>query len=206
VSTGPLSVTTSFTLTCTSTVNTTATATTTVTVVPLPSITAFAVTPATIPAGGSATLTWSEGTGASCSVNGLPGASGVSTGPVTATTSYTLTCTSVGGTATATATLTVAAAPKITSFKANPSTVDPNCVKEGRGSSCNISTLSWTSTNATVCAISGGGLNRTGLPTSGSLTTNKITATTTFAFACSNAVNVTATATTTVAAFCSNNR
>jgi hypothetical protein len=202
VSTGPLSVTTSFTLTCTNSLNAVSTATTTVTVVAQPSITAFAVTPSTIAPGGSATLTWSEGTGASCAVNGLPGASGVSTGPVTTTTTYTLNCTSVGGTASATTTLTVAAAPKITSFKANPSSIDPNCTKEGKGASCAYTTLSWTSSNATVCAISGGGLNRTGLPTSGSLQSNKITGTTTFALACSNAVNATATATTTVTASC----
>ena len=131
VSTGPLSATTSYTLTCTNALNTVTTATTTVTVLPKPNITAFAVTPSSIPAGGSAVLTWSESTGAACAVNGLPGASGVSTGAVSATRTYTLTCTSVGGTASATTTLTVASAPSITSFKANPSNVDPDCVRDG---------------------------------------------------------------------------
>ncbi len=197
VSTGPLLATTSYTLRCTNSLNTSATATTTVTVVPRPSITAFAVTPSSIPAGGSATLTWSESTGATCALNGISGASGVSTGPVSATTTYTLTCTSVGGATSATTTLTVAPAPTITSFKANPSNVDPDCVDDGQPSSCSYTTLSWTSTNATSCAIVGGGLNRTGLPASGSLS-NKITATTTFALGCSSSVNVTTSATTTV--------
>ncbi len=198
VSTGPLSATTSFTLTCTNSLNTATTATTTVSVVSQPSITAFAVTPSSIPAGGSSSLTWSESTGAACAVGGLPGPSGVSTGPVSATTTYTLTCTSVGGTSSATTTLTVVAAPKITSFKVTPSNIDPDCVRDGHPSSCSLTTLSWTSTNASSCAIAGGGLNRTGLPASGSLTSNKITAKTTFALGCSNAVNVTTSATTTV--------
>jgi hypothetical protein len=198
VSTGPLSTTTTYTLTCTNSLGTATTATKTVTVVPAPSITAFVVTPSSIPSGGSAKLTWSASTGASCAVNGLPGASGVSTGAVSVTTTYTLTCTSVGGTATAMTTLTVVAAPKITSFKATPSNVDPDCVRDHQPSSCSFTTLSWTSTNAVSCAIAGGGLNRSGLPTSGSTLSNKITAKTTFALACSNSVNATATATTTV--------
>ena len=183
---------------CNNSVNASVTVNTTVTVVPVPVITSFVVTPSTIPSGGSATLTWSESTGANCSVNGLPGASGVSTGKVTTSTTYTLTCTSVGGTKTATAVLTVLPPPAITSFKATPSNVDPDCQRDGLPSSCSFTTLSWTSTNASVCAITGGGLNKTGLPASGTLLSNKITSKTTFALGCSNSVNATATATTTV--------
>ncbi|MBS0578352.1 MAG: hypothetical protein JSR36_03710 [Proteobacteria bacterium] len=198
VNTGPLQVTTTFTLVCNNSVSTSVTVSTTVTVVPVPVITSFVVTPSTIPAGGSAVLTWSESTGASCGVNGLPGGSGVSTGAVSTTTTYTLTCTSVGGTATASVVLTVLPPPAITSFKATPSNVDPDCQRDGLPSSCSYTTLSWTTTNATVCAISGGGLSKTGLPANGSLLSNKITAKTTFALGCSNAVNTSTSATTTV--------
>jgi hypothetical protein len=202
LSVGPLSTTTTYTLTCTNSLGTATTAMTTVTVVPAPMITGFVATPSSIPSGGSAKLTWTESTGASCAVNGVPGASGVSVGPLSATTTYTLTytltCTSVGGTATQMTPLTVLAAPKITSFKANPSNVDPDCARDHQPSSCSFTTLSWTSTNAVSCAIAGGGLNKSGLPTSGSTLSNKITAKTTFALACSNSVNATATATTTV--------
>jgi hypothetical protein len=118
---------------------------------------------------------------------------------VTTTTTYTLTCTSVGGTTTQTATLTVLPPPAITSFIATPSNVDPDCsTGDHLPSSCSYTTLSWTSTNASVCAITGGGLNKTGLPASGTLLSNKITAKTTFALGCSNSVNVTKSATTTV--------
>ncbi len=198
-STGPLSVTTSFTLNCTNTVSTVTTQVTTVTVVPAPSIGSFSAAAASVPAGGSTTLSWTvTPTGTPCTVNGTAASSPYSTGPLSSTTNYTLSCSSVGGTATATATVTVVPAPKITSFKANPSNVDPDCVRDGLPASCSYTTLSWTATNAAACAISGGGLNRTGLPASGTLLSNKITAKTTFALGCSNAVNTTATATTTV--------
>lgn len=198
VSTGPVTATTTYTLTCANSLNVYATATATVTVVPMPSITSFTATPANIPAGGSAILTWNEGTGASCAVTGLAGGIGVSTGPITTTTTYTLSCNSVAGTKSAATTVTVAPAPKITAFTANPSNVDPDCVRDGHSSACLSSTLSWTTTNAVSCAIVGGGLNRTGLPASGSLGTGTITAATTYALGCSNPVNVTTSATNTV--------
>jgi uncharacterized protein DUF4038/collagenase-like protein with putative collagen-binding domain len=69
-------------------------------------------TPTTVPIGGSATLTWSSTNAADCTAgggwSGTKATSGTaSTGPLTTTTSFTLTCNRAGGSATATASVTV---------------------------------------------------------------------------------------------------
>jgi hypothetical protein len=197
--TGPIGATTTYTLTCMNSLNVSVTETATVTVVPVPAIASFTAGSLSVGAGASTTLSWVETTGASCSVAGLSGTtSPVSTGPISTTTTYTLTCRSVGGTVSQKVTVTVVPPPKITSFTANPSNIDPDCVRDGHPSSCSSTTLTWASSNAVSCAIVGGSLNRTGLLPSGSLNTGTITAATTYALGCSNSVNVTTSAKTTV--------
>jgi hypothetical protein len=76
----------------------------------------LAANPTTIPSGGSSTLTWSSTNATSCTASdgwsGSQALSGTqSTGVLTATTSYTLTCFGIGGSANETATVTVIPAP-----------------------------------------------------------------------------------------------
>jgi hypothetical protein len=110
----------------TPTLGTAITQTATVTVVPLPAITRFDASPATIASGTSSSLTamFTGGTGMI-----TPGNLAVTSGTLvnvspTATTTYTLTVTPPAGTAiTLTATVTVVPAPTITRFAANPATI-----------------------------------------------------------------------------------
>jgi hypothetical protein len=97
-----------------------------VTIVPVPSITSFTASPATITAGQSTTLTgvFINGTGVITPGN-LPATSGTAvTVTPTATTTYTLTVTPSSGTAvTQTVSVTVNPAPTITSFVASPTSI-----------------------------------------------------------------------------------
>jgi hypothetical protein len=118
--------TTTYTLTVTPPIGTAITQPVTVTVDPVPVITSFTASPATVAAGSSSSLTavFTGGTGIITPGN-LPATSGVavSVSP-TATTTYTLTVTPpVGAVITQTVTVTVNSAPAITSFTASPSTI-----------------------------------------------------------------------------------
>jgi len=115
-------------------------------------IVTLTASPASIAAGGSATLTWSSTNATSCTASGgwtgTEATSGsLSVSPVS-TTTYKLTCTGAGGTSSlATATVTVSAAPAPTvTLSASPTAI----------TSCSSSTLTWSSTNATSCTASGG--------------------------------------------------
>jgi cytochrome c oxidase assembly protein Cox11 len=93
---------------------------------PVPSITSFAASPTTMTDGRSATLTGVFANGTSVITPGNLAATSGSPVTVTpsATTTYTLTVTNLGGTAvTATASVTVVPAPTIASFTASPPTV-----------------------------------------------------------------------------------
>jgi len=124
-------------------------------------INSFTVSPGSILAGGSASLSWSTANAASCTASGGVGdwagtAITLPSGSKSITTStlgdheFTLTCSgdNSGDTVTKNVLLTVTAANAvaITSFSASPSTID-----EG-----DTTTLSWTTQNATSCAASGG--------------------------------------------------
>ena len=79
---------------------------------PAPAITSFAAAPSSVTAGQSSTLSWGSTNATSCVLSGaLKGnesASGsLSTGALSATSSYTLTCSGSGGTASASVTVTV---------------------------------------------------------------------------------------------------
>jgi len=187
--------TTTYTLTATNaTGSTIATATVTVNAPTKPAISSFTANPTTINSGSSTTLTWAT-TGAT-TIAVTPGtftstsASGTTSVSPTATITYTLTATNAAGSVTATATITVNAAskPTISSFTANPTTINS-------GSS---STLSWVVTGAASIAITPG----TFTSTSASGTTSvSPTATITYTLTASNAAgSVTATATVTVTA------
>lgn len=135
---------------------------------PVPTLT-FSATPSSVTAGHAATLSWSAQNAASCSASGAwSGSRAVSgsesTGSLTSSRTYTLTCVGPGGTAQRSLTVDVtpaAPAPTLT-FSASPSTVS-----FGRSS-----TLSWSATNATTCVASGGWSGTR--PTSGSASTGRL--------------------------------
>lgn len=127
VATAALTATTTFTLTVTNSVGATATAQVSVTVDPAPAISSFSADKSTITTGGTANLTavFSGGTGAvDKGVGTVTSGTAVSTGALTATTTFTLTVTSPdGATKTAQTTVTVVPAATITSFTASPTYV-----------------------------------------------------------------------------------
>jgi hypothetical protein len=184
-STGTLASTTTFTLTCTGANSTPTSTSVVVTVLPPPTISAFSASPAQVVSGGATQLSWTASNAQSCSLVGgslnLSGAtSPVSTGPITQSTTYVLTCNNglpgntAGSSATAQLTVAVAVAPTVT-LTANPTTISE---KYNKGT-----TLSWSSTNATSCVASGAWSGPK--PLSGSASTGQINATKTYVLTCS---------------------
>ena len=145
---------------------------------PLPTTT-LGTSSQTINAGGSTTLTWSSTNATSCTASGgwsatLAASGSRSTGALTANTTFSLTCTGTGGTsAPATATVNIVPSARLSVY---PSVIAPG------GSS----TLTWSSSNATSCAASGGWSSALG--TSGTKNTGPVSATTTtYSLTCSGA-------------------
>ena len=145
-----------------------------------PSVTLTA-NPTSVVAGNASSLSWSSTNATSCVAsgawNGTRSTSGtLSTGPLSSTSTYTLTCSNPAGARSASATVTVnqpAPTPTVT-LTAAPTTVTV-------GSSA---TLSWTSSNATACTASGAWSgNRS---TSGSASTGPLSATSSYTLTCSN--------------------
>ena len=177
-STGAITSTTSYSLTCAGPGGISQAATTTVAVTELPTA-SLTANPTIVAPGGVSTLTWSSINATSCTASG--GWSGVlatsgtqGTGAITTNSTYSLTCSGVGGTSVpATATVTVAAPAPTASLTANPTIV----------ASGGVSTLTWSSTNATSCTASGGWSG--GLATSGTQGTGAITTNSTYSLTCS---------------------
>src|SRR4029434_2215949 len=94
-----------------------------------------------------------------------------STGAVTTTSSYSLTCAGTGGSVSQTATVTVVPAPTLTL------TASPGSVASGAAS-----TLTWNSTNATTCVASGTWSGNKA--SSGTQSTGPLPATSTFMLHC----------------------
>ena len=176
VSTGALTTLGTYTATlmCTGYGGSSGNAQTTFTVVPpLPQITTgLGATPASAGPGGTTSLSWASSNATSCSISGaglaLSALPATSSGTVVtlpagqAPGAYTLTlsCSGAAGAAPATSSLpfTVTAnPPQITT----PLAVAPSSVLAGAST-----LLSWASSNATSCSITGAGLNLTGLPAS----------------------------------------
>ena len=150
-------------------------------VVPTASLTA---NPNSVANGGASTLTWSSTNATACAATGgwtgAKATSGtLSTGALTADTSYLLTCAGAGGTssvASATVTVTAGVVPAPTaSLNASPASITTG----------HTSTLTWSSTNATACTASGGWTG-TKAP-SGTVTTAALTATTIYSLTCTGA-------------------
>ena len=135
------------------------------------------LTPSTVAMGQSATLTWSASEAQSCTASG--GWSGVqpttgrwSTAPLSANTSYTLTCTGTGGTGARSIQVTVTHPAPVVTLVASPATI----------ASLGSSTLTWTTTNANECTASGGWHGQ--LATSGTWSTGSLSNTTEYELTC----------------------
>jgi hypothetical protein len=147
--------------------------------------------PTTVAKGGSSTLVWSSTNASTCTASGgwsgtLAPSGSQSTGPISSTTTYSISCSGPGGASpTASATVTVTPVPTA-SISANPTVV----------SSGGSSTLTWSSSNATSCTASGGWAGP--LATSGSKGTGALANTTTYSINCSGPGGTSATVSATV--------
>lgn len=178
---GPIAASTAFTLACTSSDGGSANRTVNVTVAsstPAPTVN-FSANPTSVALNAFATLQWTTSNATSCTgsggLAGWPGAKGTqgseSVGPFLGNASFNLSCTGAGGTTQRTVAVSLLAAPGVT-FSANPTTVTSGA----------RSTLTWSSTNATACAATGGWSGAKA--TSGSEQTPVLNATTNFVLEC----------------------
>jgi hypothetical protein len=118
--------------------------------------------PASVVAGGTSTLAWTSTNATSCSASNV-GAEGSSwngpkptsgsevRGPLTATATYSLTCSGTGGTASKSVLIAVTATTPSSPAPTVTLTVTPSTITLGQAT-----TLGWSSTNATSCTASGG--------------------------------------------------
>lgn len=144
----------------------------------------FSGSPTSVAYGGSSTLVWSSTNAVKCvaTQNGTGGWNGnktlsgsENTGPLTATTTFNLTCTGYdGSTVSKNVSVTVAPPPNPTlSFSASPTSISYG----------GATTLSWSTTNATSCSASGGWSGAKA--TSGSQQISGITSNQTYYMTCS---------------------
>lgn len=184
-----VSATTTYTISCGNGVST-STDSVTVNVTPGPAAPSlsFSANPTNLVQGSASlstsTLTWDSTNADSCNAsNGWSGSKTVDGSQVvqpTGTTSitYVLTCTGTGGPVTQSVTLTVGTTTPTVDLSANPTNVTP-----GAGSA--TSTLTWTSTDATLCLASGGW---SGERSPSGTQIVEPSATTTYVLDCSNSV------------------
>lgn len=173
-----------FSLSCTG-AGGTAQASTSVTVTsstPAPTVT-ISASPTSVASGAASTLTWSTTNATTCTASGAwsgtkaTSGTSVSTGALTANSTFTLSCTGAGGTGQGSASVSVTGttpAPTVTLSAA------PTSVASG-----GTATLTWTTTNATSCTASGGWSGTKA--TAGTATSPAITTATTFTLSCTGA-------------------
>ena len=179
-SSGLLETTSIFTLACTSAGGATVSVTAIVTVqIALPTL-SFSADPGTVTSGSTTTLNWSTTNATSCTASG--GWSGAKSangsqivGPLTAATDYLIDCQGPGGSATSSVRVGVTEPPPTVTLTASPTSV----------ASGETSTLTWSATNATSCAATGGWSGAKA--TSGSEVVGPMTATTNYSLECSGA-------------------
>jgi trimeric autotransporter adhesin len=179
MTTPPLTGGTSFTLACTGSGGTAAQSVDVVVGAPANASVAVTLTatPTTVSSGGNSTLNWKSVGATACTASGgwhgSVATSGTwSTGTLTNTTEYELTCTGASGSATQSATVTVSSLAPVVTLAATPSTVDSGAP----------SSLTWSSSNATSCSASGGWSGSKGL--SGSQSTGAVAADSTYSLTC----------------------
>jgi hypothetical protein len=185
-SVGPLTANRTYTLTCTGTGGSgnDTQAVTVTSADPAPTLTLNA-NPTSIASGGTSTLTWNTQNATGCTASGGWTGAKMPTGtqqvgPLTATTSYSLTCTGGGGSITRQASVTVGASPPPAAAPVVTLGASPMNVESG-----GTSTLTWSATNSTSCTASDGW---TGAKSgSGSQAVGPLTGRTTFTLACTGA-------------------
>jgi hypothetical protein len=117
--------------------------------VPEPTL-SFAASDDRVPSGGSATLKWAAADADSCTASGgwtgsRPTTGSESVGPLSAGTTFSLSCSGAGGSVTQSVAVAVDALPPTVSLKSSASSIDSGA----------STTLSWSSTNASACTASG---------------------------------------------------
>lgn len=169
-----------FTLTCSGAGgNTSRSATVTVTLAPEPAVT-FTVQPTTVVYGQKSSLQWDSSNADTCTASGAwSGGKGkqgsTESEPLTANSTYTLTCQGPGGKKTKSVDVSVGAAPSATptlELSASPTAIDY------QGSS----TVSWTTSNVSGCTASGGWSGSKS--TSGSQSFSSLTSDRTYTLSC----------------------
>lgn len=179
--TGALLAATVFTLTCTGEGGTTAVSATVDVRTPAPPIVALGGNPNPIVIGSASTLSWSARNTNDCVASGgwsgprpaISPSVGESTGPLTATTTYVLTCTNPLGSGQATTTVNVVATlPPTLTISAQPTFLTAG----------SAATLTWSTTDATSCTASGGWSGAR--PASGSASTGPVNTSTFYTLTC----------------------
>jgi Spherulation-specific family 4/Carbohydrate binding module (family 6) len=145
---------------------------------PAPTV-SLTASPLSITSGSASTLTWSATNATSCAASGgwsgsKSTAGSASTGALTASTQYSLSCTGPGGSSSASTTVTVTAATPAPTVSL---TASPLSITAG-----SASTLTWSATNATSCAASGGWSGTKS--TAGSASTGALAASTQYTLGC----------------------
>jgi hypothetical protein len=148
---------------------------------PPPPVVTLTASPTSVAYGASSTLTWSSRDVTSCTASGAwsgvqATAGSISTGALTASSTYTITCSGAGGTATKSVTVLVGSPPApIVVISANPTVVDAGA----------SSTLTWSSRDATSCTASGAWSGTQA--TAGSASTGALNFDSTFTLTCTGA-------------------
>jgi hypothetical protein len=157
---------------------------------PPPPTVALSANPTSVTSGSSSTLTWSSSGATSCTASGSWSGSRAtsgtaSTGALTANSSYTLTCSNLGGSTARTVSVAVTQTPPPPSPPTVSLSANPTSVTSG-----SASTLTWTSSGATSCTASGAWSGSRS--TSGSTSTGPLTANSSYTLTCSNSGGSTA--------------
>ncbi|MDP1656723.1 MAG: DUF1566 domain-containing protein [Hylemonella sp.] len=177
-STPSLTTSTTYTVTCTGVAGSASQSVTVTVAAPLVPTVTFTATPSVVGSGATSTLRWTSTNSTYCySSDGSYGTGTegeFTTPPLTASTTYTVTCAGAGRTVSQSVIVTVVASPLPTvSLAATPSAIASGAT----------SALAWTSTRSTSCFSAGGG----GTGTAGGFTTPPLTATTTYTVTCTGA-------------------
>lgn len=162
-STGVLTANRNYSLAC-SGIGGSATKALTITVVPPPTA-ALTADALQIPINGSTTLRWTSTNATSCTLNNVSVAvnGSQSTGALSSSKLFTLSCSGLGGNKTSAVTVTPVASPIITL------TADKNPIAEA-----SATTLRWTSSNATSCTLNGASVATNGNASTGTLVATKL--------------------------------
>lgn len=188
--TNPLTTTTTFTFQCTGPGGTSPLQSQTVTINPPPSVT-LSASPSTIYSGQSTKLTWTSSGAASCNFpsgsslytpGGYPAnnTSGLSTGPLTSSQSYQISCTGPSGTGNSNIVPVTVLVPTAT-ISASPARIPPG------GST----TITWSGTNVSSCTITKNGVvwkTLSGASLTGSAPDTNITVQNAYLMTCTNGV------------------